>query len=110
MTESLPEELTAEAVAAAVGRVPGVRLHEQSVVGTHLAGRRIAGVRVHGRDVEVHVATIWPTTVQDAAAAVRAALAPLPVDKVDVAIDDVVLPGDDNDDDSPEGTTPEVTS
>jgi hypothetical protein len=101
VSDQTSEELTAEAVAEAVGGVPVVRLHERSAAGTHLAGRR-----VHGQDVEVHVATVWPTTVAEAADAVRAALAPLPIGTVDVTIDDIVLP---DDDDSPERSATEDT-
>jgi hypothetical protein len=106
VSDQTSEELTAEAVAEAVGGVPVVRLHERSAAGTHLAGRRVHGVRVHGQDVEVHVATVWPTTVAEAADAVRAALAPLPIGTVDVTIDDIVLP---DDDDSPERSATEDT-
>lgn len=93
----LDETVTADAVALALSRVAVVRLHARSAVATHLAGRRVPGVRITGDHVEVHVAAVWPTTVAEAAQAVRAALAPLPVGQVDVTIDDVVLPGEPDD-------------
>lgn len=104
MTTSF-EDRTADAVAQAVGRVPTVRLHERSAVGTHLPGRRVPGVRLQDDGVEVHVAAVWPTPVAEAADAVRAALQPLAFGSVDVVIDDVVLPGEL--DESPEGSTTE---
>jgi hypothetical protein len=84
-------DVAAEAIAAAVGRVPSVRLHERSAAGTHLPGRRVHGVRLRQEGVEVHVAAVWPTTVDEAARAVRAAVTPLVTGPVDVTIDDVVL-------------------
>lgn len=99
---------TPDAVAQAVAGVPVVRLHEGSAVATHLPGRRVAGVRLHDDGVEVHVATVWPTTVSEAAEAVRSALRPLGPTHVDVVVDDVVLPtGSAQDpDDSPTKDTP----
>ena len=91
---------SADAVVEALAAVPSVRLHEGSAVGTHLPGRRVHGVRVGDGGVEVHAAVVYPTTVDQAAEAIRAALSALPVDRVDVTIDDVVLP----DDDAPEPT------
>jgi hypothetical protein len=86
---------SADAVAAVLAAVPSVRLHEGSAVGTHLPGRRVHGVRVHDGGVEVHAAVVYPTTVDQAAQAIRDALSALPVGRVDVTIDDVVLPGGD---------------
>lgn len=96
MTGHPPEDpsAVAEAIASVVRAVPEVRLHEASTVGTHLPGRRVPGVRVRGSEVEVHAAVVYPTTVEAAAAAVRAALAPFRLSTVDVVIDDVVLPED----------------
>ncbi|WP_225752800.1 hypothetical protein [Actinotalea sp. Marseille-Q4924] len=100
----------ADAVADALGRVPSVRLHQGSAAGTHLPGRRVHGVRVHDAGVEVHVAAVWPTTVEEAAQAVRAALAPLVTGRVDVTIDDVVLDDDPRSEGlGPEGTATEVS-
>lgn len=93
----------AEAVADAVRGVPEVRLHEASVIGTHLPGRRVPGVRIQGDDVEVHVAVVYPTPIEVAARAVRTALAGLTRGRVDVVVDDLVHP-----DDSPERGTSEV--
>ena len=89
--------MTADAVASLVRGVPVLRLDEASAIGTHLPGRRVPGVRLRGSDVEIHAAVVYPATVEEAAAAIRAALAPLAFRTVDVVIDDVVLP-----DDSPE--------
>jgi len=104
-----PTELDVDAVAAAVAGVPSVRLHEGSAVGTHMPGRRVSGVRLRGTDLEIHVALVHPTTVEQAAAAVRSALTVLPVGRVDVTIDDVILPEDDDHNDTPSrGPSPEV--
>ncbi|MBC7291971.1 MAG: hypothetical protein H5T83_11655 [Actinotalea sp.] len=81
----------ADAIAAALDRLPSVRRHAASAVGTHLPGRRVHGVRVHEAGIEVHVAAVWPTTVDEAARAVRAAVAPVATATVDVTIDDVLL-------------------
>jgi hypothetical protein len=101
----------AEVIADAIARVPAVRLHAGSVAGTHLPGRRVHGVRVHSTGAEVHVAAVWPTTVDEAAAAVRAALAPLMTGRVDVTIDDVVLDDDHtrSEGHGPEGSATEVS-
>lgn len=92
--------LDADAVAEVLAAVPSVRLHEGSAVGTHLPGRRVSGVRLRDDAVEIHAAVVYPTTVAQAAQAIRDALSALPLAHVDVTIDDVVLPGDD--------TSPEV--
>ena len=94
-------ELDVDAVAAAVRRVPSVRLHEGSAVATHLPGRRVSGIRLRGTDVNIHAGLVYPATVQEAAAAVRSALTVLPVGRVDVTIDDVFLPEDDDHNDAP---------
>ena len=44
----MDDELDPQRVADAVATVPQARLRPDSVVGTHLPGHRIAGVRVHG--------------------------------------------------------------
>lgn len=106
MSSSAPDRSgpTAEAVADVVRGVPEVRLHESSMVGTHLPGRRVPGIRLRGDDLEVHVALVYPTTVDTAARAVRTALAGLTRGRVEVVIEDVVHP-----DDSPDRGTPEVS-
>lgn len=86
--------VTADAVASALAAVPQVRLHATGPVATHLPGRRVGGVRLTDLEAEVHVAVVYPTTVDDAAAAVRAALAPLGLRRVDVVVADVVHPED----------------
>lgn len=91
-------ELTADAVAAAVSTVSVVRMDEGSVVGTYLPGRRVPGVRIQGQDVEVHAAVVFPTTVAEAADAVRAALRSLTAGRVDVVIEDVIVLDDTTED------------
>jgi hypothetical protein len=90
--------LTADAVAAAVGTVSVVRMHDGSTAATYLPGRRVPGVRIDGQDVEVHAAVVFPTTVTEAADAIRAALRSLTPGRVDVVIDDVVVFDDTTDD------------
>jgi hypothetical protein len=89
-----PAALDADTVVAHLQAVPVVRLHEGSAVGTHLPGRRVSGVRLRERTLEVHAAVVYPATVEQAATAVREALATLPLERIDVTIDDVVLPPD----------------
>lgn len=103
MNERTPDpEVTADDVVEALRDLDEVRLHEQSVVGTHLPGRRVPGVRLTGQDAEVHVAVVHPTTVEEAAEKVRAALGGLPLGSVHVVVEDLVLP----DDGPEEGPTP----
>ena len=62
-------------------------------VATYLPGRRVAGVRLLPDLCEVHVVLAWGTSVRDAAAAIRAAVAGAGVHtRVDVTIEDVVTP------------------
>jgi len=85
-----PAEAQADAVVAALRSLPTVRLSEHSAVATYLPGRRVTGVRIAEDRVEVHVALVYPTTVQDGAAAVRTALAGVLDSPVDVVVDDVL--------------------
>ena len=90
----------ADRIAAAVRSVPGVAdLHPGMFgeVGTYLPGRRVAGVRIRGDVVEVHISVVFNAAVRDTAAAVRSAVAALmPGVSVDVIVEDVAraLPGD----------------
>jgi len=60
-------------------------------VATHLAGRRVPGVRLHEDRVEVHVIARWGALLPVLAEQVRAACAPLVEGRmVDVSIDDVL--------------------
>ena len=60
-------------------------------VATHLAGRRVPGVRIHEDRVEVHVIARWGALLPVLAEQVRAACAPLVEGRmVDVSIDDVL--------------------
>ena len=80
----------ADAVAAAVGALPTVRLSARSTVATYLPGRRVTGVRTGAGRTEVHVALIYPTTVMEGSTAVRVALAGVVDGPVDVVVDDVL--------------------
>ena len=88
----VPEE-PADRLAAAVLAVPGVAaLHPGMFgeVGTYLAGRRVAGIRVTDTDVDVHIVVLFGVAVRDTAAAVRATVAALhPGAAVNVTVEDV---------------------
>lgn len=107
MTGRTTRPIDPEAVASALDALPGVRLHPGAAAATHLPGRRVGGVRLTDRgpavDAEVHVTVVFPTTVTEAAEAVRAALAPLGLGRVDVVVADVVRPEDLDADDDPPG-------
>jgi hypothetical protein len=83
----------AEAVAEAVVACPGVvRLGTGAPieVATYLPGRRVHGVRMADGAVEVHVVARPGTVLPDLAEAVRRAVtAVVPVQRVDVYVDDL---------------------
>lgn len=97
------ERLTADAdpaeiVAAAAGAVPGVAGLYGGLFGevaTHLAGRRVPGVRIDdGGNAEVHVVVHWGQPVPATAYAVRRAVARLVPGEVHVVVDDVAGPAE----------------
>lgn len=86
-----------DAIAAAALAVPGVAaLHGGPGLefAAYLPGRSVAGVRLPGDRVEVHVAAVYGTVLPRLAEAVQAAVAPaaggLPVE---VHIDDLTVAG-----------------
>ena len=98
-TSSRPGEVDVDvdAVAAAVTACPSVaRMAGGGLTGqvaTYLPGRRVEGVRVHEDAIEVHVATRWDVPIPQAAAEVRAALAPLVGGRpITVAVEDIDEP------------------
>lgn len=99
------EEPDAEAIAVAVQRCEGVSRLYGGVGGeiaTYLPGRRVPGVRVAERHVEVHVVGRYGPSMAAIAAEVRAAVTavvPFFV-TVDVVIEDLDVPGEE-----PAGTT-----
>ncbi len=87
------EELLATAVASCADVV---RLSEGPFgdVATHLAGRRVPGIRLHEDRLEVHVIVRWGARLPELSERVRAACAPLAGGRqVDVAIDDLAPEG-----------------
>lgn len=88
----------ADRIAAAVLACPAVAaLHggRFGEIATYLPGRRVAGVRVTDRSVEVHVVGRYPAPVAEIADQVRAALRPLVgPDRVDVVVGDYAAPGE----------------
>lgn len=88
----------ADAVAAAVRRCPGVvRLDAGGVpqVATYLPGRRVEGVRVGDRRIEVCVVGAYGTPVAELDAQIRTALAPLARGRaVDIHVAGVALAGE----------------
>jgi len=83
------EELLAAAVAGCAD-VVGLSEGPFGEVATHLAGRRVPGIRLHEDRVEVHVIVRWGVRLPELSDRVRAACAPLAGGRpVDVAIDDL---------------------
>jgi uncharacterized alkaline shock family protein YloU len=82
-----------EQIAAAARSVEGVAdLHGGMFgeVGTYFRGGRVAGVRVAGDRVEVHVTLYWGHPIRATADAVRAAVEPLVDQPVYVTVEDLV--------------------
>jgi hypothetical protein len=78
--QNLVDGVDVDAVARAVRGCPGVEdLHGgfPSEVATYLPGRRVFGVRVGSRAVEVQVRTAWGVPVRQIAVGIQAAVAPL---------------------------------
>ncbi|GHJ43177.1 hypothetical protein Cs7R123_05190 [Catellatospora sp. TT07R-123] len=89
--ERLPE-VDAEAVAGAARACRGVEalLGGFPEVATYLPGRRVLGVRVTPRAVEIQLRAAWGIPADEVAAGVQAAVAPLvPGRAVDVTIGDL---------------------
>lgn len=82
-----------DAVVAAVLACPGVAAMASGVAGeiaTYLPGRRVSGVQIRDTSLEVHVVARWVPSLQDLAAHVAAAVAPLAGGRaVGVHIDDL---------------------
>ena len=92
MTTTDASELS-EQIAAAARSVEGVAdLHGGMFgeVGTYLPGGRIAGIRITGDRVEVHVTLYWDHPVRATADVVRAAVEPLVDQPVYVTVEDLV--------------------
>ena len=91
-------EVAVEAVGAAVERCEGVASLSAGPLGgfgTYLPGRRVAGVKVDGDTVELHVVARWGLAIPEIAAQVRALVLSLVGGRsVDVVVDDVTLPSD----------------
>ena len=85
------EPVTAETIARAVSQCPSVARLSPGIMGevaTYLPGRRVIGVRLSDA-IEVHVVGRYGVTVEQLAAEVRAAVAPLGALPVDVYVDDL---------------------
>lgn len=84
-----------DAVAAAILACPGIADLSGGPFGaiaTYLPGRRVHGVRILDDELDIHVVLAGTSTVLDAAAQVRAALAPLRSGRrVDVRFEDVAF-------------------
>jgi hypothetical protein len=84
---------SAEAVAAAAASCSGVARLSRGMpveVATYLPGKRIYGVRVSDRFIEVHIVAHIGTVLPEVASQVRRAVAPLAPDcRIDVFVDDL---------------------
>lgn len=92
MTTADASELSGQ-IAAAARSVEGVAdLHGGMFgeIGTYLPGGRVAGIRIAGGRVEVHVTLYWDYPVRATADAVRSAVEPLVDQPVYVTVEDVV--------------------
>ncbi|MFB9661159.1 hypothetical protein ACFQS3_00415 [Glycomyces mayteni] len=93
MTAVAAEDFAAgvDAIADAVLAVPGVTgLHHGTAV--LLPGRRVPGLRLGDTDCEVHATVAWGADIPAAAAAIRAAVAPLAAGRtVAVFIEDLTV-------------------
>jgi hypothetical protein len=92
MTTAEASELS-ERIAAAALSVEGVAdLHGGMFgeIGTYLPGGRVAGIRISGDRVEVHVTLYWEYAVRATADAVRSAVEPLVDQPVYVTVEDLV--------------------
>lgn len=84
-------ELLATAVASCRD-VVGLSEGPFGEVATHLAGRRVPGLRLHQDRIEVHVIAGWGVPLPVLAQQVRTACAPFAEGRpVDVSIDDVII-------------------
>ena len=91
--EGVDEADTVEAIVRAVPGVADLHAGMYGEVGTYLPGRRVAGIRVGDRAVEVHITAHADRPVRETAAAVRAAIAAQwPERSIDVTVEGVVLP------------------
>jgi hypothetical protein len=82
-----------EQIAAAARSVEGVADLHGGVfgeIGTYLPGGRVAGIRIAGGRVEVHVTLYWDYPVRATADAVRSAVEPLAGQPVYVTVEDLV--------------------
>ncbi|TXG89773.1 hypothetical protein DW322_05540 [Rhodococcus rhodnii] len=87
---------TADRVAAAVlavGSVAALHGGKFGEVATYLPGRRVEGVRLSYPGAQVHVTAYPDGPLHDVAEQIRAAVAPLVGEPVDVTIEDVVARG-----------------
>lgn len=92
MTTTDASELS-EQIATAARSVEGVAdLHAGMFgeIGTYLPGARVAGIRIGGGRVEVHVTLYWDYPVRATADAVRSAVEPLVDQPVYVTVEDLV--------------------
>jgi len=82
-----------EQIATAARSVEGVAdLHAGMFgeIGTYFAGGRVAGIRIGGGRVDVHVTLYWDYPVRATADAVRSAVEPLVDQPVYVTVEDLV--------------------
>jgi hypothetical protein len=75
--------------------VAGLHGGRDGQVVTYLPGRRIAGIRITVDEVAIHVVACYPAVMEQVAGQVRRAVAPLAGGlRVDVAIEDLAVPGE----------------
>ncbi len=103
-----------DAIAAVVRGVNGVVDLSGGAIGevaTYLPGRRVTGVQVGEDSIEVHVVAEYGLSVLDVADRVRTAVRALAPERiVNVAVDDVRLPGEDSAEQDKQAATPRYTT
>ncbi|WP_051026470.1 Asp23/Gls24 family envelope stress response protein [Nocardia higoensis] len=88
----------ADRIAAAVTAVPGVAGLHPGMFGeaaTYLPGRRVAGIRVGERGVDIHVSVRFGVPIAQVAERIRAAVAAIDAGPVSIMVEDVLPAGAD---------------
>jgi hypothetical protein len=93
------------AAVLACPQVAGLHSGRNGQAVTYLPGRRITGIRITVDEVAIHVVARYPAVIKQVADQIRRAVAPLAGGlRVDVAIEDLAVPGEPS-----SGPRPDIT-